>query len=51
MESTPWQGSARYSRRCKRSDLLAYHERFGIDQDKFGRQISSYELSGGPPFY
>jgi 2-iminoacetate synthase len=32
----------------RRSELLAYHERFGIDLDKFDRQISSYELSGDP---
>lgn len=29
-------------------NLRAYHERFGIDLDKFSRQIDSYELSGDP---
>jgi len=32
----------------ERGALLAYHERFGIDLDKFNRQIASYELSGDP---
>ena len=31
-----------------RHDLRAYHERFGVDLDKFERQIASYELSGDP---
>ncbi len=32
----------------EQSELLAYHERLGIDLDKFDRQIASYQLSGDP---
>ncbi|HUU14591.1 MAG TPA: hemerythrin domain-containing protein [Terriglobia bacterium] len=30
------------------TELLRDHERFGIDLDKFARQVTSYELSGDP---
>jgi hypothetical protein len=30
------------------SELRRYHERFGVDLDKFERQVASYELSGDP---
>jgi 2-iminoacetate synthase len=30
------------------SELLRDHERFGIDLDRFARQVTSYELSGDP---
>jgi len=32
----------------QRQALVQYHERFGMDLDKFERQIVSYELSGDP---
>ena len=34
--------------RAQLSELHRYHERFGVDLDKFERQVASYELSGDP---
>jgi len=31
-----------------RREFCEYHERFGVDMDRFDRQIASYELSADP---
>jgi len=35
-------------RKAQISDLRLYHERFGVDLDRFERQVASFELSGDP---
>jgi 2-iminoacetate synthase len=35
-------------RKAQISDLRLYHERFGVDLDRFERQVASFALSGDP---